>query len=533
MSFARFTSLRLLIGTTLLALVSACSNWLPTSGPSTRVLEEATAQTSSMIQLVEINGAVNSRNVTREQRQLFSESFGANIIPTYAINPGDVLAVSIWEANPALLFGASPAMSAFSGSSSSKNSSLPDQMVGADGHITVPFAGRLRVAGKTIAVIEAEIVSSLQGKANSPQVIVQMTKGNTSNVTVVGEVGKSDLVPLTPKGERLLDAIALAGGVKQAVNKITLQISRQGQVRTMALDRVIQDPAQNIRLNPGDVITAFFQPFSFTALGATGKNDEINFEASGISLAQALGRIGGVQDSRADVKGVFVFRFEEPDASERLLSTSNLAPLAQAAKTQQSQPVTAAQYAPRAQSVSTSTSGVPVAQTATQQNAPAAPPPGSQPLVSPRGVIPACAACVQALNVSVTSSGATAVVASGVQQNVMNASASTSRSAAQSALPSVSGPSGRAVAALKSNPTAIAPQQGIPATQFTDSQGRVPTIYRLDMSDPSAFLVAQGFLVKNKDVIYVANASSAELTKFLSIMVQVLYPIVNGKILIN
>jgi len=53
------------------------------------------------------------------------------------------------------------------------------------------------------------------------------------------------------------------------------------------------------------------------------------------------------------------------------------------------------------------------------------------------------------------------------------------------------------------------------------------------MSDPSAFLVAQGFLVKNKDVIYVANASSAEFAKFLSIMVQVLYPIVNGKILIN
>ena len=79
----------------------------------------------------------------------------------------------------------------------------------------------------------------------------------------------------------------------------------------------------------------------------------------------------------------------------------------------------------------------------------------------------------------------------------------------------------------------MVPQQGIPATQFTDSQGRVPTIYRLDMSDPGAFLVAQGFMVKNKDVIYVANASSTEFAKFLNIMVQVLYPIVNGKILIN
>jgi hypothetical protein len=95
-------------------------------------------------------------------------------------------------------------------------------------------------------------------------------------------------------------------------------------------------------------------------------------------------------------------------------------------------------------------------------------------------------------------------------------------------------PSSRAVVAPVSNISpALVSQQGIPATQFTDSQGRVPTIYRLDMSDPGAFLVAQGFMVKNKDVIYVANASSIEFAKFLNIMVQVLYPIVNGKILIN
>ena len=61
----------------------------------------------------------------------------------------------------------------------------------------------------------------------------------------------------------------------------------------------------------------------------------------------------------------------------------------------------------------------------------------------------------------------------------------------------------------------------------------MPTIYRLDMSDAGAFLVAQGFMVKNKDVIYVANASSTEFGKFLNIMVQVLYPIVNGKLLID
>ena len=58
------------------------------------------------------------------------------------------------------------------------------------------------------------------------------------------------------------------------------------------------------------MITALFQPLSFTALGATGKNDEINFETQGISLAQALARSGALIDSRSNPSGVFVFRLE-------------------------------------------------------------------------------------------------------------------------------------------------------------------------------------------------------------------------------
>jgi polysaccharide export outer membrane protein len=510
--------------TCLLAMLSGCGSSLPTSGPSTRAIEDPLVQASSMIQLVDINSAVNQRNVIRERRQLFSESFGAVVTPSYVVNPGDVLEVSIWEASPALLFGTAPAFAALTSGTGSKNTSLPDQMVGADGLITVPFTGRLRVAGKSIGMIEAEIVAALQGKANSPQVIVRMTKGNSSNVTVVGEVSQSILVPLTPKGERLLDAIAAAGGVKQAVNKITLQISRQGLVKTMALDRIVQDPTQNIRLNPGDVITAFYQPFSFTALGATGKNDEINFEAPGISLTQALGRIGGVQDSRADVRGVFVFRFEEPDTAPAPFNVAN-SQLAQAPNSQLQQ----ANISPapvRAQVVPGQARVAPAAQSVVQQTAPIA----SQPFVSPRGVIPPCASCVQPTATSVASS----TVLPPAEQTVASTAVSQQNPAAQSSASNMNATASRAVVAPISSITpAVVSQQGIPPTQFTDSQGRVPTIYRLDMSDPGAFLVAQGFMVKNKDVIYVANASSIEFAKFLNIMVQVLYPIVNGKILIN
>jgi len=57
-------------------------------------------------------------------------------------------------------------------------------------------------------------------------------------------------------------------------------------------------------------VTAIAQSLSFTALGSTIKNEEINFEAQGISLAQALARAGGLNDNRSDARGVFIFRFE-------------------------------------------------------------------------------------------------------------------------------------------------------------------------------------------------------------------------------
>jgi polysaccharide export outer membrane protein len=72
-----------------------------------------------------------------------------------------------------------------------------------------------------------------------------------------------------------------------------------------------------VLLQPGDVITVLHQPNSLMLLGATTKNEELNFEAQGITLAQALARAGGLQDQRANPEAVFIFRFEEPAVSAR------------------------------------------------------------------------------------------------------------------------------------------------------------------------------------------------------------------------
>jgi polysaccharide export outer membrane protein len=298
------------------AALTGCASYsgMPSSGPSRSQIEESTAaQSGSGIQIVDVNDAVARRLLASQKRNLFSDTFGASGQPAYVIGAGDVIEVSIWEAPPAALFG-SGMLDPRMGPATTRVTAFPEQMVNSDGAINIPFAGQVPAAGRSPQQIEAEIVRRLKGKANLPQVLVRMIRNNTANVTVVGEVATSMRMPLTARGERLLDALAAAGGVRQPVNKMTLQVTRGDQVQALPLDMIIRDPKQNIVLQPGDVITSLFQPLSFTVLGAVAKNEELNFEAQGITLAQALARVGGLEDARADAQGVFIFRFESPSA---------------------------------------------------------------------------------------------------------------------------------------------------------------------------------------------------------------------------
>jgi polysaccharide export outer membrane protein len=174
--------------------------------------------------------------------------------------------------------------------------------------------------------IERTIVARLRGKANQPQVIARIARNATANVAVVGEVGSAGRYPLTPRGERLLDVIALAGGTKQPLDRMTVQVTRGSTSATMPLQAVVRDARNNIVLARDDIVTAIFQPNSFVVLGAAGRNEEVRFEGNGLTLSQALGRLGGLQDMRADPKGVFLFRWESAERMRDVVDTPLVPP---------------------------------------------------------------------------------------------------------------------------------------------------------------------------------------------------------------
>lgn len=287
-------------------VLSACS-LLPASGPSTGKVVALGQQNEANIpdvELVDVNADVAASLYQAQVGQSLAQ-LGEGYASVGAIDVGDMLDITIWEAPPAVLFGG--ALSS-TGSGNAQQTKLPEQMVSSAGTISVPFIGDVSVLGKTPVQVQNIIKGRLKKMANQPQVMVRMVQNNAANVSVI-RAGNSVRMPLTAAGERVLDAVAAVGGSTANVQDTNVQLTRGNVVRTIALEDLVAHPRQNILLRRGDVVTMITNPSTFTSMGAVGRAQQIGFSVKGLSLAEAVGRMGGLQDYSADARGVFVFRY--------------------------------------------------------------------------------------------------------------------------------------------------------------------------------------------------------------------------------
>jgi polysaccharide biosynthesis/export protein len=293
-----------------LACVMAGCSALPTAGPTAHDLKgQEVKDNQTQFDLVDIDDGVVAVLLAEptESFQARFKKYGRPPQPKIGI--GDGLVVSIWEAAGGGLFSASPTDHVSAGS---RSVTIPEQIVSRDGAISVPFAGRVQVAGRLPSEVQRTIEERLAEKAIEPQVIVTLTKSLSNSATVTGEVVGGARVPLSLKGDRLLDLIAAVGGARSPVHETFVRLSRDGITATIPMEALVSNPAENIYAQPGDVLTLVRLPQSFTAFGATGANAQIQFASERMTLVEALAKAGGLQDQRSDPAGVFLFRFEPP-----------------------------------------------------------------------------------------------------------------------------------------------------------------------------------------------------------------------------
>src|SRR5216684_6637570 len=258
----------------LLACVLAGCSALPTAGPTASdVRRQEVKDNQTRFDLVDIDDNVVAAVLAEPRESLHArfKKYGSPPQPKNGI--GESVVVSIWEAAGGGLFSASPTDHVSAGS---RSVTMPEQIVSRDGAISVPFAGRVPVAGRLPVEVQRTIEERLAEKAIEPQVIVTLTKSVTNAATVTGEVVAGSRLPLSLKGDRLLDLIAAVGGSRAPVYETFVRLSRDGVTATIPMEALVAEPAENIYAQPTDVLTLVRLPQSFTAFGATGANAQIS-----------------------------------------------------------------------------------------------------------------------------------------------------------------------------------------------------------------------------------------------------------------
>ena len=306
----------------LAVLLSGCAS-LPSSGPTARQVIRAAENPEAALKfdVVDLDGAAFQKLLAtpvsgRGVGQIASLAREGRVD---RIAPGDALQVNIYEVGMTL-FGSSTASTSMGIGGSS---AVPDTIdtnvrtqpvnivtVAADGTIRLPYVGRLMVAGSTPYDVQRMIEQALQGKSQSPQALVTVVNSPGNSVYLLGDVTRTGRMPLTAARERLLDAVATAGGSKATSADTVVRLTRGGESAEMRLADIRPGGGDDLTLLPGDRVELVVEPRSFSAFGATPKVSQVAFEAPKLSLAEALARVGGPNDAQADPKAVFLFRYD-------------------------------------------------------------------------------------------------------------------------------------------------------------------------------------------------------------------------------
>ncbi len=266
--------------------------------------------------------------------------------PAFTVGPDDVLKINIVERYAGGIFA----------TLQQSNTLVVTRRVGADGMIEVPFVGAVAATGHDLRQIETDIIARLAGKANDPQVMIEIEANRSNTVTVSGDVARPGRLSLT-EGSTVVDAINNAGGLMLitppakpgapaagaeegggggarglggyglstspiALNRSTISstpktLGDQSQMRVVVRrqGRVMFDKPYSqvlttgdFALQKGDEIVVSPNSQVVTILGAVLKSGNLPIVKPDMTLADALGDSAGLIDPAANRTGIYVFR---------------------------------------------------------------------------------------------------------------------------------------------------------------------------------------------------------------------------------
>lgn len=226
----------------------------------------------------------------------------------YTIGPGDVIGVIIYD-HPELMPSSGAVIS--QQADATGVSPAPGLIVNAEGEITYPYIGRIKISGLTEAQATELISKNLSSYIKSPQITLRIQSYRSRRVYVEGEIRTPGMQIFTDRPMSVLEAINRAGGITSNGDRSNIVLTREGrsslldlaqaQEQLIDLNRVLLRDGDTIQVRNRDERKVYVMGESFRPSALVMRDGRL-------SLGQALGESGGVNMATSNPGQIYVIR---------------------------------------------------------------------------------------------------------------------------------------------------------------------------------------------------------------------------------
>jgi polysaccharide export outer membrane protein len=232
---------------------------------------------------------------TQENLRWIGASQGAR---TQIIQPGDTVTIRIWDSSDKSLLT----------SVDQKAVDLLEVKVASNGTVFLPYVGNINLLGLTPDLARERLQSSLETIVPSAQVQLSLAEGPNNSVDLVSGVPAPGTYPMPDRNYSVLGLISAGGGVNPDLNNPQIRLMRGSSIYGTSINRLLNSPSMDTLLRGGDRVFVEEDERYFLSFGASGSQDLHIFSKDEISAMDAISIMGGINDRKADPKGVLVLR---------------------------------------------------------------------------------------------------------------------------------------------------------------------------------------------------------------------------------
>ena len=237
---------------------------------------------------------------------------------TYLVGVGDVLNIIVWD-HPELTIP----------QSGQRSAAEAGNFVHKDGTIFYPYVGKVSVIGREVTQIRDDITRGLSTYINNPQVDVNVAAFRSQHFFVSGAVKNPQMIPVRNVPITILDALSISGGMAPDADwsSATLTSNNNGELVIEAIDlSVLLEQGvlkQNRLLKSNDVLhIPRNDALKIFVMGDVVNATTQQIGRRGMTLAEALNNVGGINEASANASGIFVLRAS--DSASKLVDIYQL-----------------------------------------------------------------------------------------------------------------------------------------------------------------------------------------------------------------